>query len=450
MDDTVATGIPLVRENDDRESAAAGPGERVNSIDVLRGVAVLGMLGGNIVLFSWPVQINFDPNLLPGVTPWDVAFFVIKQILFDTKNGTIFAMLFGAGLVLMDIRARSRGIALAPLYLKRMFWLLLIGLVHAYFIWEGDVLTAYAFCGVLLMRLRRFSPRTLLAVTVSVMAFSGLFLYGMGVVMRALKPTMERFAARLGDSTSAFDVEFRKATRELEELDRRPTPAEIRQQITTYRSTYRAIIKHRAPILLEAQTIGFPTGIFSIVAPRVILGMALMKWSVFSARRSRRFYLVMLVGGYGVGLCLLGLELRQTFSGGFSILETSFGALYLLKMYGGIAIALGHVAVVMLICRAGIFFEARRRLAAVGRMALSVYLADSIVCTTLFYGYGAGLFGAVHFPGLAAIVASLWAVQLAVCPYWMDRYQFGPAEWLWRSLAYGKPQPLRRVACVPA
>jgi uncharacterized protein len=111
--------------------------------------------------------------------------------------------------------------------------------------------------------------------------------------------------------------------------------------------------------------------------------------------------------------------------------------------YGSVIVALGHVGMVMLIVQSGALYWLTRRLAAVGRMALSNYLTHSIVCTTLFYGYGFGLFGTINRTGLAAIVLIIWASQLLLSPIWLAHFRFGPAEWLWRSLTYGQPQPMR-------
>ena len=114
-----------------------------------------------------------------------------------------------------------------------------------------------------------------------------------------------------------------------------------------------------------------------------------------------------------------------------------------LNGFGSIVVAMGHVGLIMLIVQSGALYWLTRRLAAVGRMALSNYLTHSIVCTTLFYGYGFGLFGTINRTGLAAIVLIIWVAQLLLSPIWLQHFRFGPAEWLWRSLTYGQPQPMR-------
>ena len=114
--------------------------------------------------------------------------------------------------------------------------------------------------------------------------------------------------------------------------------------------------------------------------------------------------------------------------------------------YGSMVVALGHVGLLMVIVQSGALAWLTRRLAAVGRMALSNYLTHSILCTTLFYGYGFGLFGEINRMGLAAIVLVIWVFQLVVSPIWLQHFCFGPAEWLWRSLTYWRVQPMRQIA----
>src|SRR6185437_13276031 len=110
---------------------------------------------------------------------------------------------------------------------------------------------------------------------------------------------------------------------------------------------------------------------------------------------------------------------------------------------GSVMVALGHVGALLLIYKAGMLTWLTTRLAAVGRMALSNYLTHSIVCTTIFYGYGFGLFGTINRTGLAAIVLAIWIFQLIISPIWLEHFRFGPAEWLWRSLTYWRLQPVR-------
>jgi uncharacterized protein len=149
--------------------------------------------------------------------------------------------------------------------------------------------------------------------------------------------------------------------------------------------------------------------------------------------------------GYGIGLPLMVFDATQLIGHQFSMdYELRGGMLY--NAFGSLVVALGHVGAMMLIVQSGAIAWLVRRLAAVGRMALTNYLTHSIVCTTLFYGYCFGLYGTIHRTGLAGIVLAIWAFQLIVSPIWLRHFRFGPAEWLWRSLTYWRPQPMRVAA----
>jgi uncharacterized protein len=194
--------------------------------------------------------------------------------------------------------------------------------------------------------------------------------------------------------------------------------------------------------LVFVQTVGFLLGGLLFAASRMFLGMGLMKLGVFSASRSRRFYGWMVGLGYGIGLPLMVFDALELIRHGFALdYRMHGGAFY--NAFGSLVVALGHVGLLMLIVQSGALAWLTRRLAAVGRMALSNYLTHSIVCTTLFYGYGLGLFGRLDRTGLAAVVLAIWILQVGISPIWLKAFRFGPAEWLWRSLTYWKLQPLR-------
>jgi uncharacterized protein len=218
---------------------------------------------------------------------------------------------------------------------------------------------------------------------------------------------------------------------------------EWNKELAIYRGGYLGIVKHRAPQVFMIQTIGFLLGGFLFAASRMLLGMGLMKLGVFSAERSRRFYLWMIGLGYCIGLPLMVFDALEMIRHEFSFDYLIHGGFFY-NGFGSLVVALGHVGLLMLIVQSGALTWLTRRLAAVGRMALSNYLTHSIVCTTLFYGYGFGLFGQINRTGLAAIVVAIWVFQLCMSPIWLRYFRFGPAEWLWRSLTYWKVQPMRR------
>jgi uncharacterized protein len=430
------------------EALPVSSAERYFTVDVLRGFALLGILAMNIVSFGWPWPAYPNPMRGGGFQGLDRAVWFFNHLVFEDKMMTIFSMLFGAGLVLMDQRAEARGARIRGVYYRRVLWLLAIGLVHSYLIWIGDILVLYAECGLLLYFFRNLRPRTLIIIGILTL----LVLVPIDLGFAALADSMSAAAKRVeaqkqaGQKPSPRDERLAKSwnegfgkyvspTAEQEEKD-------WKRELAAYRGNYRGIVRFRAPFLVFLQTFGAVFfGMIFMAIGRMLIGMGLMKLGVFSGERSREFYLRMVVVCYAIGLPLMifdAMELiRHKFSNDYGLHGGKF-----YNSYGSVIVALGHVGMVMLIVQSGALYWLTRRLAAVGRMALSNYLTHSIVCTTLFYGYGFGLFGRINRTGLAGIVLTIWAAQLLISPIWLKYFRYGPAEWLWRSLTYGHPQPM--------
>jgi uncharacterized protein len=413
------------------------PQERVAAVDVLRGVALMGILAMNIVDFGWPGSAYDNPRAGGNTSTVDLVVWQFNHVVFDEKMMTIFSMLFGAGLVLMAERSEARGASLAGVYYRRVTWLLLIGLAHAYLLWHGDILVLYAECGFLLYLFRRRRPRTLIALGAACLMLPIL----LGIVISLLmQMSQEQYWGIQGPARDALSKVGEVLNHKIN-----PGPEVVAEKfskaIEVHRGGYFGILRGRALELVGEQTIAFVFVTLWMVGGRMLVGMGLMKLDVFSARRSRRFYLWMVALGYGFGLPVVAydswLRITNDFRGPPVVLA---GFLY--GYLSAIAIALGHVGVVMLIYRSGAITWLTSRLAAAGRMALSNYLMQTVICTTLFYGYGYGLFGYIPRLGLAAIVVAIWTFQLSTSIIWLRFFRFGPAEWLWRSLTYWKLQPM--------
>ncbi len=418
------------------------PTERIAAVDVLRGVALLGILVMNIVAFSWPEAVYEDPLQGGGFSGPDRAVWVVSRIVFDEKMMTIFSMLFGAGLVLMSERSAARGSSFAWTYYKRVLWLLVFGLVHAYLIWWGDILVLYAECGLLLYFFRRRSPRFLIALAVLILVLSSLATIGMAKFLIAVE---DGFLTERGPFFDHVNRFFQEAVDEIN-----PTPekaaADFAKSLAAYRGGYFSAVAHRAPQLLPVQTFGFALVLLWLIGPRMLLGMALMKLDVFGARLSMKTYLTMIGLGYGLGVPLEVVGTYVAIESDFHGLAAMADGLTLFHTIGVFGVVFGHIGVVMLICQSGALPWLTRRLAAAGRMALSNYLMQSLICTTLFYGYGFGLFGYVNRTGLVPVVLAVWAFQLTTSVVWLRYFRFGPAEWLWRSLTYGRLRPVAEAA----
>lgn len=422
--------------------------ERVASVDVIRGVALMGILAMNIVGFAWPWGVYEIPILAPDANAIDTTLWAFNRLVFDTKMMTLFSMLFGGGLVLMSDRAEGRRARLRGTYYRRLFWLLVIGLIHAYLIWDGDILVLYASCGFFLYPFRNVSARRLIVLGVALnLLLVPIFVGGRFFFVPYMKRTAARVEAQIqaGRRPRWHHQKIHDAWVEMKQEDENKRE-DFLKEIAAYRASFPEIVRHRATHLLREQTLGFLFGGLWFAGGRMLLGMGLMKLGVFSATLSRRSYLWMIGLGYGIGIPLLAFDVFHEVHNHFFLghrLAFTMDGWPLLTLYGSLPIVFGHIGAVMLICQTGALNWLTRRLAAAGRMALSNYLFDSIVCTTIFYGYGFDFFGAIHRPLLYGIVLTIWTLQLLVSPLWLRHFRFGPAEWLWRSLTYGKLQPIR-------
>ena len=418
-------------------------GERYEAVDVLRGFAVLGILVMNVYAFAMPFPAYGNPTLYGG-SGIHFATWVTTHLFFDQKFMAIFAMLFGAGLVLMAERAEARGRgAFAAVYYRRMLWLIVIGAVHGYLIWFGDILVNYACCGLLLYPLRRLKPRTLIAIALPLLLVPLPITVRMGRSMLQAKADGEALEQRLaaGGTLTEEEEEQRESWQQMRPM-MFPTREDVLEQIDIHRGGYPGIFAARLPVTLALQTWLLLTFGLWRMGGMMILGMGLAKLGVFRAGRSATFYRRWIALGYGLGLPIVAWSAYDLTSHGFEPTHMMEGGFFF-NYFGSVAVALAHIALVMSVVRSGALAGLRARLAAVGRMALTNYLMHSILLTTVFYGYALGLYGHVERFYQMGFVLAVWILQLAWSPWWLERFRFGPFEWLWRSLTYWRRQPMR-------
>jgi uncharacterized protein len=421
--------------------------ERIVSIDTLRGVALLGILLINIIGFGLPDSAFSFPINAGGHTGLNLAFWYVNQIFFEDKMRSLFSMLFGAGVVLLTQRAEERGgLRARGIYYRRTLWLTVFGLLHAYFIWISDILYYYGVVGLALFPLRKLRPATLLATG----ALSLLIVCGTTTLIHYSQiRTRDRALAvtRLVAAGGLPTEEERAAQKEWEEesKDIRPAPAELAKEIKLHRGGYWELFKWRLKEVLVAQAVLlFPFVSFVVLdAPGMMLiGMAMLKLGILTAERDRKFYLLMIILGYGIGGTINAITgyyfARSGFDLGKESLVWTIGS-----VPGRLLVAGGHIGLVMLIVKSGWLKRLTSRLAAIGQMALTCYLATSLICTTIFEGYGLGLFAKLQRYQLLYVVFSVWLFLLIASTIWLRHFRFGPMEWVWRSLTYWRKQPMK-------
>jgi len=442
MDESKSGLIESAAAND---SAAPVLGsDRIASLDILRGVAILGILVMNIYAFAMPFAAYTNPLLMGGTDSLNLGTWFFTHIFFDQKFLSIFAMLFGAGIVLMTGRAAAKGAKYGRIFYRRQFWLLLIGALHAYLIWFGDILFMYAAIGMLAYLFRNRTPRTLVIIACCLLPITLLISSGMGQQMKV-------FQSKAGEVTALVEAGEEISDEQQQLLDdwqqqrafMAPTAADIQKDVETYLGSYAEIVEFRIPTAMMMQVFGLLFfGLWRVTA-LMLIGMALMKTGVLAAEKSSRYYRNMLLVCYGVGLPLTIFSAANLYAHDFNALY-AFQTGGIANYFGSIIVGLGHIAVVMLMIRTRFAQKLLQRFAAVGRMALTNYLLHSVILTTVFYGYGLGLYGSVpRFQQMGFVVAVI-ALQLVLSTWWLGRYRFGPVEWLWRSLTYWKRQRMLR------
>jgi len=401
--------------------------ERIVSIDVLRGIAVLGILLMNIQSFAMPIAAYMNPNAYGDPTGvngwvWYGSHFVASQ-----KFISIFSLLFGAGVLLMTSRSEAKTGRSAGVHYRRMGWLILIGLLHAHLLWFGDILFAYGICGLFVYLVRKLRPTWLIAIAIVLLLFPiGFNLLMYGGYQIAPEEGQQQWIEGMQQSWA-------------------PTEQQVQEEVDTYQGGWLQQMPHRVITALRFETLFMAFWGFWLSSGLMLIGMALFKAKVLSASRSTGFYVAMAVLGIGLGLPFTFMQVSLLEQYNWPIIEGM--TLYMNLHYAGAILqSLGYVAVIMLICKFGIAAALLRVLAAVGRMALTNYLMQTIICTLIFYGHGFGQFGAFTRVEQLYIVFGVWAAQLIWSPIWLRRFRFGPFEWLWRSLTYWKLQPMRRVS----
>jgi uncharacterized protein len=395
--------------------------QRIISLDVLRGFAVLGILVMNIQSFSMIGAAYMNPTAYGNLEGANLWVWAASHVLASLKFMAIFSMLFGAGIVLMWARAQKSGRPGSGLHFRRMFWLVLIGLMHAYLLWYGDILFFYGICGMLVYWFRKTQPGTLFTIGLILLCIgSGIYILG-GLSMPHWPP------------------------QELQEFEQgmwNPTPDMITAELATYQGSWIRQMDKRVGSAMMMHTEAFPFFMIWRITGLMLIGMALFKLGVFSGERSFRFYTGLVCVAVAVGIPTVVYGVMADFDQGWSSASFFLGSQY--NYWGSLLISLGWVGIIMLVCRRSWLSRLTGRLAAVGKMALSCYLLETLICTTIFYGHGFGLFGQVSRVGQSLVVLAVWIFLLILAPLWLKYFQYGPFEWLWRSLSYWSRLTIRR------
>lgn len=425
------------------EAAAspAGPRERITALDTVRGFAVLGILIMNIWSFAGP-QAFFDYPL--AVADWPgapVGTWAVMHTLFEGSQRAIFSLLFGAGMLLMTGRLdeHAAGISSARVYYRRLVFLMLFGLFDMLvLLWPGDILLIYALVGLLLYPLRNLRPRTLVALAVLVFAAHNFLHYAdlQTTAAQQLEFAPEYGGAPPGDDADAATLE-RFADWQSTYDRARPDidTDEVRESIRlTARGDVVEFALDRAITSLVLFIVLGLKFMFLDALGMMLLGMALLRTGFLTLQLPVRVYWLALAAGYGIGIPLAAWETATLLASDFDPrVSAQFMLQYDLRR---LLVGLGHLSLVLLCCR---YFPASRLgawLAAVGRMALTNYLLQTVICTLIFTTLGLGWYGRFTGYYLYFVVFAVWLALLVFSSWWLSRHAQGPAERLWRRLTY--------------
>lgn len=403
--------------------------QRLVALDLIRGVAVLGILAINIAGFAGPMIAATTPNLPHPVSPLDETAYALALLFFEGKMRGLFSMLFGAGLVLFSERADAAGRDGDQLQVRRLFWLMAIGFAHYILLWWGDILFVYAVCGLLALTLRHVSTR--LVMTGALAFYLGWHIWSLIELLPGLAAEQALSSGHASAAQRAFIDTWRSGV-----LDWAAQEG---------RESHLSFLGHALAKLSEQPLwqIDMLSGIFGETLPLMALGMACYRLGVFSGAIRPGTLL-----RWGMGLTVSGLGLTALFIAWAWPHHFPPFAMHV-ALDSGLAIphllaTLGYGALLLRIAPwlAGTALGAR--LIAAGRTAFSNYLATSLIMTMLFQNWGLGLFGQVGPAAQWLLVIATWAIMLTWSMVWLRYYRRGPLEWAWRSLVEGVFLPNRR------
>ena len=384
-----------------KEAASSTPAQRLISMDAMRGCAIFGIFMVNIQFMAMPFEWAADPHYSEGPDVWAWA---ATRTLFEQNFVAIFSMLFGAGLILQMNSAESKGVSFAPLYLRRLAVLMLMGLLHGTLLFEGDILLLYSAVGLVLFLCRKLKANKLL-----IIGCIPLFIAVLGAFL-------------------------------LDGIDMQSSDEEAQEQLRVH--TDGTIAE-----LLAQRSIGFAFWmIFSSlwfnwrVLSMLFLGAALMKLGFFEERRAGWHKRAALLGlSFG-----LGLEALTTWAAWSDLSGLLSGLTASLHELSSLGLALGYMGVIALLVHSGSLERLIKAVSAVGRLSLSNYILQSVVANLLFTFIGLAWFGERTRWELMGIVCTIYAAQLGLSVLWLRSFRMGPLEWAWRAVTYLRLEPLKR------
>ncbi|WP_010283440.1 DUF418 domain-containing protein [Bacillus timonensis] len=395
--------------NNERLTPVMGA-ERIQSLDVIRGLAIFGIFFVNMPSFFAPILYLNPKTWWTGeLNQWTNNFI---DIFAQASFYTLFSFLFGFGMILFKERALAKGYSFYPLITRRLMVLLLFGCLHAFFVWHGDILITYAVVGAILLLFHKAKPITLLIWALVLIFVPNLFLGGLMFVAIMFEPSIN--SVLYNEQLALKSVEIYSTGGFWE--------------ITIQRFQDWYFVNNVASIFALVITL----------LPMFLLGafIAKKKWFEGHDEDVKKVKILWLIS-FVIGV---PMKLLPYFT------DKNPATDYLQDTIGGPGTALFYATTVVLLMRVPIWKKLLSPLAFVGRLSLSNYLFQSIVCTLLFYGYGFGLYGKIELFTGFLLTIGIYILQIILSFLWLKKFRFGPFEWIWRTLTYGMKVDIRNKA----
>lgn len=402
---------------------------RIDSIDAIRGFALLGLPLMNIISFAMPFSAYMNPTVVDNDSVINHIIFSFLNVVADQKFMGLFTLLFGVSIVLLRQKNLQNSRKAAWIHYSRMIWLFVFGILHVWFLWEGDVLVVYAFIGFIIYPFILLPNKALLSVAIVVLGFSFYILSCQDIK-----------SENIGKNVRAELVSIYK-----------PSEQQIIEQSARYLGSYADVVSHnRAGLIGETDTVQTKVDVilgnwlFAIILKSfglMCVGVVLFRYGVVQAALSPKIYKKILLGGIVIGLPITLFGLIWNYSANWNI-DHYYSLGMVSKEVGAVFLTIAYIGILIIALKRVSFGKYAVWLGSVGRMALTNYILQSGICAFIFYGYGLGLHGTMSRLQLLPIVVVIWVFQIGFSIVWLHYFSQGPLEWVWRCLTYLRPQPL--------
>jgi uncharacterized protein len=378
-----------------------------------------------------PLQAYFNPFAYGAHNTLDIAAYAFNFVLIDGKMRGLFSFLFGASMLLVIELAQAKGESAASVTYRRQLWLLVFGAIHFYLIWFGDILVGYALTGMVAYFFRNHGVKALIGWGVGlvllqllIMAASAAHAHSLAAAIAGPDPSAQAIK-----EWNAFAADFAV-----------PSAAKLQETLSLHLGPWLGIVdeqvgEHLTDPLFFSLLFGPETLAY------MLFGMAALKSGFLTGAWAERRYERVALIGFAITIPVYAVLCWRLFAEGFTVPSIFTWYMAATVPFRPVMV-LAYAALIIDLTRNGGWLV--DRIAAAGRAAFTNYLGTSIVMTFVFYGWGLGLFGSVGRIELWLVVIAMWVLMLAWSKPWLDRFAYGPFEWLWRSLARGKPQPMRK------